>query len=66
MMLQVISLPGNAVCERWNPMGGMDTMHQQCHDLLSVGFLGGTVTHLVLPQVAQKKLHLISLLLFPK
>lgn len=65
-MLQVISLPGNAVCERWSPMGGMDTKHQQCHALLSVGFLGGTVTHLVLPQVAQKKLHLISLLLFPK
>lgn len=65
-MLQVISLPGNAVCEHWRPMGGMDTMHQECHALLSVGFLGGTVTHLVLPQVAQKKLHLISLLLLPK
>lgn len=66
MMLQVISLPGNAVCEHWSPMGGMDTMHQECHALLSVGFLGGTVTHLVLPQVAQKKLHLFSLLLLPK
>lgn len=59
MMLPVISLPRNAVCEHWSPMGGMDAMHQECHGLLSMGFLGGTVRHLVLAQVAKKKLHLI-------
>lgn len=64
-MLQVISLPRNALCEHWSPMGGMDAMHQECHGLLSVGLPGGTVRHLVLPQVAKKKLHLISLL-FPE
>lgn len=37
-------------------MGGMDAMHQECHGLLSAGFLGGTVRHLLLPQVAKKKI----------
>lgn len=59
-MLQVISLHGNASCGHRSPTGAMDAMCQECHGLLSLGFLGSIAAHLVLPQVAQKKLHLIS------
>lgn len=60
-MLQVISLHGNALCEQQSPTGVMDAICQYCQGLLSLGFLEGIAAHLILPQVAQKKLHLISL-----
>lgn len=59
-MLQVNSLHRNASCEHRSPTGAMDAMCQECHGLPSLGFLGSIAAHLVLLQVAQKKLHLIS------